>query len=107
MKTEKLAYSSDEQGEVTFEVDEVRKGPMHVSTGAVNAAKKSFREIIDDVAPLTKQIVESLSSDAPSLESIEVEMGIKVSGEAGAIIARVATEGNFVLKMKWAPSKSS
>lgn len=91
MQTETLILSDDDQGEVTFEVEEVRKGPKHVSTGAMGTAKKKFRDILDDVAPLTKHIVDSLSADASSLESIEVEMGIKVSGEAGAIIAKVAT----------------
>lgn len=107
MKTEKLILSDDHEGEVTFEVEEVQRGAQHVSTGAVGTAKKKFKEIIDDVAPLTKQIVDSLSSNSPSLESIEVEMGIKVSGEAGAIIAKAATEGNLILKMKWTPAKSS
>lgn len=107
MKTETLILSEDIQSEVTFEVDQVRKGPKHVSTGAVGKAKKNFREIIDEVAPMTRQIVESLTSDAPALESIEVEMGIKVSGEAGAIIAKAATEGNLILKMKWTPHKQN
>jgi len=106
MHTETLILSEDDNSEVVFEVEEVRKGPQHVSTGAVDKAKKKFKEVIDDIAPLTKQIIESLTQDAPSLDSIEVEMGIKVSGEAGAVIAKASTEGNLVLKMKWTAPKS-
>lgn len=101
MHTETFTLSDDDNSEVVFEVEEVLKGPQHVSAGTVDKAKKKFQEVIEDVVPLTKQIIESLSQASPSLDSIEVEMGIKISGEAGAVIAKASTEGNFVLKLKW------
>jgi Trypsin-co-occurring domain 1 len=34
---------------------------------------------------------------------IELEFGVKLAGEAAAIIAMIAAEGHFTVKLSWAP----
>ena len=42
-----------------------------------------------------------------SPETVEVEFGIKLAGEAGALIAKTSAEGHFAVKLSWSPSKKS
>jgi hypothetical protein len=32
-----------------------------------------------------------------------LEFGVKLAGEAGAIIAKTAAEGHFIVKLTWVP----
>jgi hypothetical protein len=34
---------------------------------------------------------------------VEVEFGIKLAGEAGALIAKASAEGHFTVRLKWSP----
>jgi Trypsin-co-occurring domain 1 len=34
-----------------------------------------------------------------------VEFGIKLAGEAGALIAKTSAEGHFTVRLSWSPEK--
>ena len=35
--------------------------------------------------------------------TVEIEFGVKLTAEAGALIARSAVEGHLVVKLSWSP----
>lgn len=37
-------------------------------------------------------------------DEIEIELGLKLSAEAGVVLAKTATEGHFLLKLVWRPT---
>ncbi|MDQ1029514.1 hypothetical protein QF035_007096 [Streptomyces umbrinus] len=38
---------------------------------------------------------------------MEIEFGVKLTAEAGALIAKSAVEGHLVVKLSWSPDGSS
>jgi hypothetical protein len=36
-----------------------------------------------------------------SPDGVEIEFGVKLAGEAGAIIAKTSGEGHFTVKLSW------
>ncbi|MEO0889086.1 MAG: CU044_2847 family protein, partial [Pseudomonadota bacterium] len=52
--------------------------------------------------PAANDLVEALSNLARKPDELEIEFGLKLNGEVGALIAKASTEANFTVKMKWA-----
>jgi Trypsin-co-occurring domain 1 len=89
-----------ETEEDTFGVDQVARGP----DGVVEAGRRLEDALgsVRDAAASSLDVLRQLSPDG-----VEVEFGIKLAGEAGAIIAKASSEGHFTVKLSWTPSNSS
>ena len=66
----------------------------------VYKARVSFEAAIETVRPVAEILMRKLK-DMASPQEIEVEFGIKVNAEAGAIISSVSAEANFRVSLKW------
>ena len=69
--------------------------------GVVEKADRTFEAAIERVGPASAVLVERLRSLADQPEEIEVEFGVKLNAEAGAIIARTSGEANFRIAVRW------
>lgn len=90
-------------GSVLVETEEDTFGVQRVSRGAdgiVEAGRRLEDALasVRDAANASLKVLSKLSPDA-----IEIEFGIKLAGEAGALIAKASTEGHFTVKMSWTP----
>ena len=83
---------------VLFEVDEADElGPQPVSDEA--KAVTSFAEALERVRPAVGRVLATLQELTPG--AVEVEFGLKLTGQAGAVFARVASEGHIRVKATW------
>jgi hypothetical protein len=88
----------DGEGVVLFEVDDDEAlGPQPVSDE--DKTVRSFDEALRRVQPAVGRVLASLQELTPG--AIEVEFGLKLTGQAGAIFAKVATEGHLRVKATW------
>lgn len=90
-------------GSVLVETEEDTFGVQRVSRGEdgiVEAGRRLEDALasVRDAANASLKVLSKLSPDA-----IEIEFGIKLAGEAGALIAKASTEGHFTVKMSWTP----
>lgn len=88
---------------VLVEVDEDTYGVeavSHASDGVVEAGQRleSALASVRDAAQVTLDTLTKLSP-----ETVEVEFGIKLAGEAGALIAKASAEGHFTVRLTWSP----
>ena len=101
-----------EGGTVVVEVDDAVStvGPGLINGGVrrglspaelVGRADQTVEAALGRVRPAAVAVVEALRgmSDAP--DEVEVSFGIRLSGEAGAVIAKTAAEANFEIKLRW------
>lgn len=94
----------DGEGIVLFEVDDADElGPQLVSDEAKTAA--NFAEAIERVRPAVGRVLATLQELSPG--AVEVEFGLKLTGQAGAVFARVASEGHIRVKATWPRSAGS
>jgi Trypsin-co-occurring domain 1 len=92
-------------------------GTVVVETDADDAGFESITrkpgEVIHDVTGKLEEALKNTRSaavlalktfrdKAVDPESIELEFGIKLNAEAGAVIARTSAEGHFAVKLTWA-----
>lgn len=64
-------------------------------------ALRSFKEAIDSIKSVAETTVHSIKEITVPPKEVTLELGIKLSGEAGAIITKVSTEGNIKVTFKW------
>jgi len=98
-----MRYQVGEASSVLVEVDEDTYGVEAVSRlpdGVLEAGQRleSALGSVRDAAKATLREMRKLSPDA-----VEVEFGIKLAGEAGAMIAKASAEGHFTVRLSWSP----
>ena len=91
-------------GSVLLEVEEeagtaVTRG-LHAGEVA-EAAGNSFEAAFSAIRPAVLAVANTLRDLPDAPKEIEVEFGVKFSGQAGAFIASASTEAQFRIKMAW------
>ncbi|MBX9364320.1 hypothetical protein K4G64_24685 [Streptomyces sp. WAC04114] len=88
---------------VRVEVSEDTDGIVRVARpGQVAAiAQESLQQSLEKIRPVVIAVWEKLRHLPQTPDRVGVEFGIKLSAEAGVIVARGATEANFVVKLEW------
>lgn len=88
---------------IRVEVAEDTDGIVRVARpGDVAAvAQESLQRSLDRIRPVAAAVWEKLRDLPQTPDRVSVEFGIKLSAEAGVIVARGATEANFVVTLEW------
>jgi hypothetical protein len=84
---------------------EVTRGlrPPRPAPGEIVAAGHSLEAALGSVRPAVEAVARLMQQMAP--DNWEVTFGIKLSAQAGALIARGGLEGNFQVRMTWQASE--
>ena len=64
-------------------------------------AQITFEQALDKVKPAASAIIRKLRSLHDSPDEIEVEFGLKLSAELGAIVASTHIDANYSVTLKW------
>jgi hypothetical protein len=64
-------------------------------------ARVSLENALDQVRAVANATLAKLGDLARQPESVEVEFGIRLNAEAGAVIARTEAEGHRQVKLTW------
>ena len=86
---------------VEVEAIEEKYGEQEVARDLVQKAKKSFQDALSVARPVAETIIGKLSNLSERPKEIEVEFGLNLSAEAGAIISSSGLEANFKVTLKW------
>lgn len=95
-------------GPVLFESDpaEEEAGARLVSrnreTGAVRAAA-TFESALTSVRGAAESALHVLRDGTLAPDTVELEFGVKLSAEAGAVITKGTAEGHLVVRLSWTP----
>jgi hypothetical protein len=79
----------------------VMRGGAVSSPEIVVKANESFDAALDRVRWAADGLLERLTSLTRSPDEVEIEFGVKLNAETGAVIAKAATEANFRINLKW------
>jgi hypothetical protein len=104
-----VKFPLGEDDSITVEMDDDQLAgftPASVQPGAIVAtASESFETAIDRLLPAMQAISQRVQTLAP--DEISLAVGVKVTAEAGVIVARAAGEANFTLTLKWSQDNKS
>lgn len=68
---------------------------------AIGNAADTLRNAVDRVRPAVQDIVDSLRAMPCRPDRITLEFGMKVTAEAGVVIAKTAAEAHFTVGVEW------
>lgn len=71
------------------------------AAASVEQAGETFEQALSRVLPAFGVVVTKLRESASRPDHIELEFGLKLSAEMGAIIARTSGEANFRVVVRW------
>jgi hypothetical protein len=63
--------------------------------------EQTFETALERIKPIANTIINKLHQLNQPADEVEVKFGIKMSAEAGAIIASASVEGNYEITLKW------
>jgi hypothetical protein len=67
------------------------------------ATSETLQDAMSHVRPALDVIAEGLRGMAHVPETVRVDFGIKLSAEAGVVVAKAASEANFTVSVEWRP----
>lgn len=91
----------------SFDTSRVMRGGAIASSEIVVKANESFETALDRVRWAAEGLLDRLTSLASPPDEVEVEFGVKLNAETGAVIAKAATEANFKINLKWTREKAA
>lgn len=68
---------------------------------AVTEAGNTLQEAVLRLRPALEAIVTGMRGLASSPDKVKVEFGIKLTAEAGVVVAKASTEANFKVSVEW------
>ncbi|MDX3311199.1 CU044_2847 family protein [Streptomyces sp. NPDC054884] len=86
---------------------EGRQGSRLVARGdgTVQAAR-TFESALEGVRAAAESALRVFRDGTLRPDGVEIEFGVKLSAESGAIIAKGTAEGHLVVRLTWSPSSS-
>jgi NTP-dependent ternary system trypsin peptidase co-occuring protein len=76
---------------------------VSVSGAVVEKANQAFDAALAGIKPIANTVVAELTKVVAGASEISVQFGIKLSGNAGVILASSSAEGNCTISIKWVP----
>lgn len=70
-------------------------------------ASQSFQNALSIAKPVAETIISKLGHLSQRPDEVEVEFGLKLTANAGAIISSTGVDANFRVTLKWKPEKEN
>jgi hypothetical protein len=100
-----LEFSLEDGGSIIVEVEDLQResglAPAARSNEVVTKVSQTFEAAIERLKPAAGAIIAKVRSLNDPPNEIEVEFGLKLSAEAGAVLAVASTEANYKVTLKW------
>jgi hypothetical protein len=96
-----VSFPSDTGFPLKVEVSENDYGVERVARrgGGIIEATQKLEDALGQAMPTLRSVVRSVQSLSP--DEAEIEFGITLSAEAGAVVAKTAVEGHFTITLSW------
>jgi hypothetical protein len=99
--TELMRFETD-SGSVVVEVADGEPGfELVARDGVIADARQKLESALTDVRSAAETTLQVFRDGPGRPDGIEVEFGVKLNAEAGAVIAKSSVEGHFTVKLSW------
>ncbi|KUM87952.1 hypothetical protein AQI88_40315 [Streptomyces cellostaticus] len=100
-----MEFTTEDGAVVVVEATEGASGTRLVSrgegSGPAAQAARTFEGTLDGVRSAAQSALRVFRDGSLRPDSVELEFGVKLTAEAGAVIAKGAAEGQLVVKLSW------
>ncbi|MEU1006925.1 CU044_2847 family protein [Streptomyces sp. NPDC088810] len=101
-----VEFRTEDGALVVVEGVGTRSGARLVSRGDGPAqAARTFEGALDGVRAAAAAALRVFRDGSLRPDAVEIEFGVRLSAEAGAVIAKGSAEGHLVVKLSWSPGQ--
>jgi hypothetical protein len=103
-----VEFTTDDGAVIMVEPAEDLSGSHLVADrddGAVRATR-TFENAMSHVRTAAESTLRVLRDGSLGQHSVELEFGVKLSAEAGALIAKSTAEAHLVVRLSWSPGRT-
>ncbi|MEU2436979.1 CU044_2847 family protein [Streptomyces rubradiris] len=102
-----LEFRTEDGALVVVDGGNARSGARLVSRGDGPAqAARTFEGALDNVRAAAAAALRVFRDGSLRPDAVEIEFGVRLSAEVGAIIAKGSAEGHLVVKLSWSPERA-
>ena len=103
MSDELLRFPLDGGGEVTVEARADEAGMVGASRGdgAIATGTSTFNRALDGVRDAADAALRSFSTLAQRPDEVQIQFGVRLTAEAGAVITKTGVEGHLQVTVTW------
>ncbi|MFD0342935.1 CU044_2847 family protein [Streptomyces sp. NPDC127117] len=101
-----MEFTTESGATVTVEVDRHTPGAQLVALGDDNTlarAGRTFDSALTGIRSAAESALAVFRDGALKPDGVELEFGVKITAEAGAVIAKSSVEGHLTVKLSWSP----
>lgn len=99
---EELVSFDTNAGPILIELDDSQSGFELVERGgAASNAKKLLEETLASMRDAASSALGTFRGGVHPPETVEVEFGVKLTAQTGAVVAKTAAEGHFLVRLRW------
>lgn len=103
-----VEFKTEDGALVVVEGAEDATGSRLVSRGdGPDRAARTFESALDGVRAAAESALRVFRDGSLQPDAVELEFGVKLSAEAGAVIAKGSAEGHLVVKLTWSPERGA
>ncbi|GAA2287667.1 hypothetical protein GCM10010145_40050 [Streptomyces ruber] len=104
-----VEFTTADGAVITVEAAGDESGSRLVSRGADGAvqATRTFEGALDGVRSAASSALRVFRDGSLRPDAVEIEFGVRLTAEAGALIAKSAVEGHLLVKLSWSPGRSA
>jgi Trypsin-co-occurring domain 1 len=96
-----VRFDLESGGSVGVELDEVPGVSRAGRQEPLVAAQRTLEAALTEVRNAAAATIAQFQDMARKPDEVEIEFGVKLNAEAGAIIARTGMEGHFQVTVRW------
>jgi hypothetical protein len=101
-----IRFETADGGHIVVEMADDSSGIQRASRASIIEAGRKFGEVLREAEGAAADALEAFRSDRLKPDEIEIEFGIKLNAEVGALIAKTSTEGQLLVKLVWGRDKT-
>ena len=73
----------------------------------IRPARKHLESALAQIQPAISAALDAVRAVPDRPDQVEVEIGVTLTAEAGAVVARTATQGHLVVRLIWTSAEST
>jgi hypothetical protein len=104
------AFELLQGGSVVVEVADSDPGYDRLARGAgelVADTGRQFRSALDVIGPIADALIDKMGGLAARPDTVEVQFGVRLNAQVGAVIASTQAEGHLQVSLTWTSPRTS
>ena len=90
--------------EIVVEIEEpvpAGEAPAARPEELVGKAARSLEQALEKIKPIARAVIGQLAELSATINEVNVEFAVKLSGQVGVVLATLGAEANFKVSLKW------